>query len=163
MCHTGRQSQMPQAVGDHSVAPDPSCESGATLWCRTYPRLRGIRPASNRTLVGLSWSTDFDVRCLIGEPLPDDAPQCVERPRRIIHAELHSVVLPEIELRHVAVQVLRLAVLIDTLHAALEHAVEAFNRVRVDLAPAILADAVPHEIMLGKVLVQVRILTSFIR
>src|SRR4051794_28432960 len=52
------------------------------------------------------------------------------------------------------------AVLIDTLHAALEDAVEALNRVRVDLASAILADAVPHEIMLGEVLIQVGILAS---
>lgn len=59
-------------------------------------------------------------------------------------------------------QVLLAAMLIDALHAALEHGVEAFHGVRVDEAPAILARTMANVIMLGKVLVQVGILPGFI-
>jgi hypothetical protein len=38
----------------------------------------------------------------------------------------------EIELSNVAVRVLLAAMLIDALHATLEHRVEAFNGIRVD-------------------------------
>ncbi len=45
------------------------------------------------------------------------------------------MVVPKIELRNVAVQVLLGAVLINALHAALEDAVVALKGVRVGIAP----------------------------
>lgn len=46
------------------------------------------------------------------------------RALRIVNAQPRAVVIPEIKFRHVTVQMVRRAVLIDTGHASLEHAVE---------------------------------------
>lgn len=72
------------------------------------------------------------------------------------------MVVPEIELGHVAMQVLLAAMLIDALHAALEDAVEAFNRIGMDGAAHILACAVANVIMLGEELAEMRVLAGFI-
>ena len=72
------------------------------------------------------------MRTAISQALTHDPEQCAIRPRHIIYAQLHPIVVPEIELRHVAVQVPLGAMLVDTLHAALEHGVEAFDRIGVD-------------------------------
>ena len=52
--------------------------------------------------------------------------------------------------------------LIDTFHAAFEHAVEAFDRVRVDQTPAPFIRAVTNKIV-GKLPAKVGILTGLIR
>lgn len=60
-------------------------------------------------------------------------------------------------------EVLLGAVLVHALHAALEHAEIALNRVRVDDAATILALSVTHEVMTGEFAGQVLILTCFVR
>lgn len=49
----------------------------------------------------------------------------------IVHAERDTVVIARVEIRDIMMQVLLWAVLTDALHAALEHAVEAFDRAGV--------------------------------
>lgn len=81
----------------------------------------------------------------------------------IVHAQGDPVVVAEIELGNVPVQVLLGAVLIDALHAALEDAVIALNRVGVDRAAPIFASPVADEIVPGEMLVEVCVLPRLIR
>src|SRR4051812_28679136 len=74
------------------------------------------------------------VRLPIGQALADHAQQRRVSASRVVNAERHAVVVAELELREVAVKVLLTAVLVDTLHAALEDAERSFNRVGVDRA-----------------------------
>ena len=53
--------------------------------------------------------------------------------------------------------------MIDAFHAAVEHAVEAFDRVRVNHTAAIPALPVADEIMAGKMLREVGILAGLVR
>lgn len=55
------------------------------------------------------------------------------------------------------------AVLIDALHAALEHAVEAFHRVGVDLTTAVLACAVANVFVAGEMVGKMSVLPGFVR
>jgi len=68
----------------------------------------------------------------------------------------------EIKFGYVAMKVSIAAMLIDTLHAALEHTVEAFKSVGVNIATHVLAHAVTHEVVFGEVLPKVRILSGFV-
>lgn len=97
------------------------------------------------------------------QALADDPAQRAIRPCRVIHAQLDPVAVAEIELGHVAVQVLLRAVLVNALHAALEHAVEPLNRVRVRQAPHILARAMTGEIVGGEQLAEGVVLACLIR
>ena len=63
---------------------------------------------------------------LVGEPFADEPPQRILGPLLIANAQPHSVVVSEIELCNVPIKVLFAAMLVDTLHAALGHTVEAF-------------------------------------
>jgi hypothetical protein len=54
------------------------------------------------------------------------------------------------------------AVLVDSLHAALEDAAESFNAIDVDFAASIFASSVPNEIMLGEVVPEVGVPTCFV-
>ena len=71
-------------------------------------------------------------------------------------------IIPEIEFCKVAVQVLLRTVLVHALHAALENAEIALNRVAVDVATHILALTMAGEFMAGKVLVKFAVLPGFI-
>lgn len=71
---------------------------------------------------------------MVGKSLAGGPSQCNQAPFSIVHTVRDPAVIPEVELRSVAVKVLLAAVLVNTLHAPLEDAVEAFNRVRVDAA-----------------------------
>lgn len=102
------------------------------------------------------------MRLSIRQPLTNDTLQRALSPLAIFNAQLRAVAVAEIKLRNVTVQVLLRAVLVDALHAALEHAVEPLDRVRVRLAPAIFTSAVTDEIMLSEVLAQGSVLPSLV-
>lgn len=68
----------------------------------------------------------------VREPLPANAFYDLGEAGHVIHAELATVRVAEIEFDAVAVQVLARGVLVDAFHAALEDRVIAFNRVGVD-------------------------------
>ena len=70
----------------------------------------------------------------VSQPLANDALQHPVGAGDIVNAKADPVVAPEIELCDVAVQMPLGAMLVDALHAPLEHAVEAFGGVGVDLA-----------------------------
>jgi len=73
-----------------------------------------------------------------------------------------AVAVAEIKFRDIAVKVLLLAMLIDALHAALEHAVIALDRVRMHVAAHVFFLAVVDAFMAGEVLAEVVILASFV-
>ena len=79
---------------------------------------------------------------LIGEPLADEARKDTVGPLPVIATERHAVAVAEIKLCEIAVKVLFRAPLINALHAALEDAEIAFNRVRVDAATPVFAERV---------------------
>ena len=76
---------------------------------------------------------------MIGEPLADEALKREIGARYVIYAELGAIGIAEIKFREVAVKVALAAMLIDALHAALEHAEEAFNGVGGDNLLAFIA------------------------
>jgi len=67
----------------------------------------------------------------VGKLLANDTSQGVVSALGIVHTKANPVVVSEIKLSDVAVQMPFAAMLIDTLHAALEDAVEAFKSVGV--------------------------------
>ncbi len=70
--------------------------------------------------------------CLVRQTLADDSTQRPICTLFVIDTPRHAVGIAEIELRQIAVQVLLAAMLVHALHAALENAVVAFNRVGAD-------------------------------
>ena len=98
------------------------------------------------------------VRPTICQALSCYATQRDQAAFRVFNSMRHTVVIAELEFRRIAVQVLLTTVLIHALHAALEDAEIALNRVGVDDATAILTLAVSGEIVLGKVLVDAGVL-----
>ena len=98
----------------------------------------------------------------IGEALAFDPAQSNQGALNVSDAKPNTVAVAEVKFREVAVQVLLTATLVDALHAALEHALEAFNGVRMHGANHVFALAVTGKGVLGKVLVQVGILAGFI-
>lgn len=71
------------------------------------------------------------ISCSIGEPLSSNALQGTISARRIINSKFDAVRISEIKFSKIAVQMFLTAMLINALHAALEDAVVAFNRVGV--------------------------------
>ena len=80
--------------------------------------------------------------------------------------ESGAVVVTELELGKVAVQVLFAAMLVDTLHAALEDAEITFNRVAVDRVVArihILARTVMHRAVAVEVIARLAVNPALVR
>lgn len=105
------------------------------------------------------------ISCCIGQPLALDALKRGNRPRCIAVAIRHAVVIPELKFGQIAMQVRLATVLIDALHAALEDAERALNRVRVDdrVFPAdIVALGMCRGAMAGKVQVHVAIVARIV-
>lgn len=73
---------------------------------------------------------------------------------RVIDLERDPVRIAEIELRQIAVQMLLAAMLVHALHAALEGREEAFDRVRMDVAPAVFLGAVVDCLVRGVLLAE---------
>lgn len=73
------------------------------------------------------------------------------------------MVVPEIEFRNVAVKVPLAAVLIYPNHPTLEYGIEALNRVCTNLSAPVFSGTMSHEVVFGEVLVEVRVLASFVR
>ena len=93
------------------------------------------------------------VRLPIGDTLSDNAAKRLLRAHVIVIAGALTVRVAELELRNVAVKVLLGAMLVDTLHAALEDRKRALNRVRVDrrvFVIDVLAGTVAGEAMAGE-------------
>ena len=90
------------------------------------------------------------MRLSVSQPLANSTFERPVGPIRIVHAQLHPVVVPKVELREVAVQVLLAAVLVGALHAALEDGEVALDGVGVDDAAHVLALAVGRELVLDE-------------
>lgn len=107
-------------------------------------------------------STSPLVSCLIGEPLADDAGQDLIGAALIVHAQRHTMIVPEIELRKIAMQVLFGAMLISAAHAALENREVAFDSVGVDFAANVLTLAMIDRVMLGDLIQQASVNPAFV-
>ena len=123
--------------------------NGNSNWSDTTTarvRRRGLRPRPS----DLGPATN----CFVGKATANDARQHARGAFGVIDAEASAVRIAIVELRKVAVEVLPLAMLIDTDHAALEDAEEAFDGVGGDalvlpvhvLAPAMVDGNVIGEI-----------------
>ena len=77
---------------------------------------------------------------MIGEPLAFDAFDSGFGAVNVAVAEPNAMVVAEVKFREIAVQMLLVAVLINSLHAALEDRERAFDGVGVDLGADIFAD-----------------------
>ena len=84
---------------------------------------------------------------LICKAFPNGATQSACKPLTVTETIGFPIVVPEIKLRQITVQMALSAMLKHTLHATLEDAEIAFNRVRVDSTTTILALAVVHDAM----------------
>ncbi len=98
----------------------------------------------------------------ISEALANDTNQSNLGPGYVVNAKANPVIIAEVEFADVAVQMGLRAVLVDALHAALEHAVKAFNGVCVNVAAHILFGAMCGEGVASKVRAYPRILASFV-
>ena len=76
----------------------------------------------------------FLVRRSIGQALTNDAAHHLGSALFVVDATGNAIVIPEIELRKVAVQVLLITVLVDALHATLKDRKIAFQGVGVGIA-----------------------------
>jgi hypothetical protein len=83
----------------------------------------------------------------IGETLSNDTFDCALGAFHVIYAEPNAIGIAEIEFAQVAVQMPFAAMLVDTLHAALEDRIVAFNCVGVDDPTHVFADAVIDGLM----------------
>src|SRR5690606_22004995 len=92
------------------------------------PRRLGLRPGNQSCSAGLGART----RPPIGEALTDDALERFPTAGAIIKAVGLPRVVPELELREVAVKVGFGAVLVHAAHTALKDAAGTFNGVRVN-------------------------------
>jgi hypothetical protein len=102
-------------------------------------------------------------RPLISQSLALDTLQRAAGALLILAAASRAVRVAEIKFCDVAMQVLLLAVLIHALHAALEHAVVAFDRVRMHVAAHVFFFAVVDAFVAREVLAEVVILAGFVR
>src|SRR5687768_3473755 len=96
----------------------------------------------------------------VGEPLADHAQQRRVGTRQIIHSECNTMIVTEVELGQIAVEMLLSAVLVDTLHAALEGAEEASKRVGMRVAANILTGRVVHGLMVRELLTQLCVIAG---
>src|SRR4051794_28842727 len=111
------------------------------------------------TRLSVNYFLDFVLLCdaswFIGEPLALHPQQRRLGAPTVVHAQRDSVVVAELKFRQIAVKVLLVAMLIDTLHAALEQAKVAFDGVGVDrcvLERDVLTLAVVDRIVAGELL-----------
>lgn len=99
---------------------------------------------------------------MIGEPLADDAGQDLIGAALVVHAQRNTMIVPEIELRKIAMQVLFGAMLISAAHAALEDREVAFDGVGVNLAANVLTFAVIDRVMLDNLIQQASVNAAFV-
>lgn len=98
----------------------------------------------------------------IGEPLADDAGQRDIGAGPIIGTVGDTVVIAELEFASIAVQMLLVAMLINTAHPALKDREITFDGVGVNVAANVFPCAMHNEIMRCEIVAQLAILTGFI-
>ena len=105
-------------------------------------------------------------RCVsppIRQAFPADAFEQLFRAHRVIKSKLLTMVVAKVKFSGVAVQVMRTAMLVHAIHAALEDAEKAFNRVRVRIAAHVLFRAMIDALVIREVLTDLRVLSRLIR
>jgi hypothetical protein len=102
------------------------------------------------------------VRRPVGQSLAYNALERGNSALLVVYAQSDAIVIAEVELSDIAMQMLLAAVLVNVLYAALEHAVEALNGVRMIVATDVFALTVAGETVGREVLVQMGILASLI-
>ena len=98
----------------------------------------------------------------VGKPLPDDALERLISALGITNAKGNPSTIPEIELGKIAVQMPFGAMLVHALHAPLEDAEIAFNRVRMSLAAPIFALVVANDAVLCEFPSDQRVVGGFV-
>ena len=95
--------------------------------------------------LALAISPHLSISRLIGQPLANDAADGLDGPLKVLDAEGAAMIIPEIELREIAVKMVPSAMLIDSLHTTLEDREIALDGVGVDIAAPVLATIVVHQ------------------
>jgi hypothetical protein len=80
----------------------------------------------------------------------------------VIHAIGNAVAVPKLKISRATVHVFLGAVLVDALHAVLEDAEIAFNRVGMNVTASLLTSAMPGEIVTGELAGQLAVLNCLI-
>lgn len=88
--------------------------------------------------------------CFIGQPLPDHARQQHIRARYVVDAISDPVAIAEIELGQIAIQMIMTAVLVNTLHPALEDTEESFDGIGVNVTAHIFTNPVAYDTVLNE-------------
>lgn len=98
----------------------------------------------------------------VGEPLTHHTAQQKFRTFGILNTDCRAVAVAEIELREIAMQVLLAAELVHAPHAALEDREIAFDLVSAETVLGIVADAVEHAAVIGKLLADLPVVPGFV-
>lgn len=98
----------------------------------------------------------------IGQPLALGTLHHYRRSLFVGYATCDAVVVAEVKLRQIPVQVLLLAVLVHTIHAALEQTEVALTVVGVPFVADIFVLAVVHGIVLREVLVETTVIAGLV-
>jgi hypothetical protein len=154
------------------IGPDypPLCAFGGAL---QGPLSLSVSSSSNVSL-NCSGSLYGDARrsstrLPIGQTSADGAHQRKLCSLHVLDAQCGTIAVTEIELGKIAVQVLLAAMLVNAFHAALEDAVEALNRIRVDrnarlaVRVAVFLPAMVNSVMLGELTAQLGVTFGLIR
>ena len=94
---------------------------------------------------GLAMGSHLPISRSIGQPLANDTTKGALGPLSIVYTKRDPLIIPEIELRKIAVQMPLGAMLIDALHAAFEDGEIAFDGVGVDIAPTVLTTVMAND------------------
>jgi hypothetical protein len=103
-----------------------------------------------------------DISRSIGEALSNDTHKGALGALDIIYAEPDAIAIAKIELAQIAMQMTLAAMLIDTFHAALEHAVEIFDGVCMGRAANVFIRFVTDALVACKMITEREIMAAFI-
>ncbi len=99
---------------------------------------------------------------MVGEALARHALDRGLRPVNVAAPEPDPVIIAEVKFREITMQVLFLAVLIDTLHAAFENRECAFDGICVHVATGLFLDRVLHGFMGGEMPIRAVLEAAFV-
>ena len=112
--------------------------------------------------LGLTADIHLPISRLIGEPLADDTPKHTVGASLVIDAVGNALIIPEIELREIAVKMFLSTVLIDALHSALEDRKVALDGVGVNVATPVFTAIMADHAVFGEILANRIVLACFI-
>src|SRR5574337_1328728 len=100
--------------------------------------------------------------CSIRQMLADDTLQCAGGALAVIYAELRAIGIAEVKFGQIAMQVLFVAVLVHTVHAALEYREKTFGGIGVNVAANVFLLLVVDGFVAGKIAADLAVVGGFV-